>query len=61
MTFEKREKMRERLKKERVYTKSFRTRQCFGAASEVRHIPIEEYIMENNNNNNIGGIDDRHE
>ena len=38
MSFEKREKLRAKLKHERVNTKSFRTPQSFGAASEVRII-----------------------
>ena len=38
MTFEKREKLRAKLKQERVNTKSFRTPQSFGPASEVRKI-----------------------
>lgn len=38
MTFEKREKLRAKLKQERVNTKSFRTPQSFGPASEVRII-----------------------
>lgn len=51
LTFEKREKLREKKRKERVYTKNFRTIQSFGAASEVRHIPPEEYssIIDNLN------------
>lgn len=38
MPFEKREKLRSKLKQERVNTKAFRTPQTFGPASEVRHI-----------------------
>jgi hypothetical protein len=38
MTFEKREKLRSKLKQERVNTKSFRTPQSFGPASDVRII-----------------------
>lgn len=38
MTFEKREKLRAKLKQERVNTKSFRTPQSFGPASAVRII-----------------------
>ena len=34
MTFEKREKLRAKLKQERVNTKSFRTPQSFGPASD---------------------------
>jgi hypothetical protein len=49
MSFEEREKKRARLKKERVYTKAFKTPQSFGAASEVRHIDIEEYLKEKEN------------
>lgn len=35
ISFEKREKIRAELKKQRVYTKSFSTRQKFGPASDV--------------------------
>lgn len=47
ISFEKREKIRSKLKKERVYTKSFRTQQSFGAASEVRYIDINSFLKEN--------------
>lgn len=47
MSFESRESLRARLKKERVYTKSFRTPQSFGAASEVRHVSIDEWFNNN--------------
>lgn len=43
LAFEKREKLREQRRKERVYTKNFRTIQSFGAASEIIYIPPEEY------------------
>jgi len=46
MSFEKREKVRDRLRKEAAYTRSFKTPQSFGAASEVRHISIEQYLAE---------------
>lgn len=45
MSFEKREKLRSELKKERVYTKAFKTPQTFGAASKVTHISIEEFLQ----------------
>lgn len=51
MTFEDREKLREKLKKERVYTKTFWTGQTFGPASEVKQISIEEYLKEKANEN----------
>jgi ASC-1-like (ASCH) protein len=51
MTFEKREKLRARLKKERVYTKAFKTPQSFGAASAVRHISVEEYLEQQGTTN----------
>ena len=43
LAFEKKEKLREQKRKERVYTKNFRTIQSFGAASEIIYIPPEEY------------------
>ena len=47
MTFEKREKLRSSLKKERVYTKSFRTQQSFGPASDCIIIkPQHDNIQE---------------
>lgn len=48
MPFEKREKLRAKLKKERVYTKAFKTRQSFGAASECFSFDPEEiqYMVE---------------
>lgn len=48
MSFEKREKLRYKLKKERVYTKAFKTRQSFGAASECFSFDPEEieYMVE---------------
>ena len=49
MSFEKREKVREKLRKEAVYTRSFKTPQSFGAASPVRHIPVEDYLKEKAN------------
>lgn len=45
MTFEKRERLRSNLKKERVNTRNFRTPQSFGPASEVRIIkPTDDNI-----------------
>ncbi len=48
MPFEKREKLRLQLKKERVYTKAFKTPQAFGAASECFTFSPEEieYMVE---------------
>ena len=46
MTFENREKVRKQLREESVYTRSFKTPQKFGAASPVRHIPIDDYLKE---------------
>ena len=46
MTFEGREKIRSKLKQERVYTKSFKTPQSFGAAGKVVHINVEEFLKE---------------
>lgn len=43
LAFEKKEKLREQKRKEKVYTKNFRTIQSFGAASKIIHIPPEEY------------------
>jgi hypothetical protein len=51
MPFEQREKYREKMRKETAYTKSFSTRQSFGAASEVRHISVEDYLKEKQNGN----------
>jgi hypothetical protein len=48
MPFEKREKVRKKLREEAAYTKSFQTRQKFGAASGVRHISVEDYLREKN-------------
>jgi hypothetical protein len=42
MTFEKREKIRAKLKKERVNTRSFLTPQSFGPASKVRYIRLPD-------------------
>lgn len=57
ISFEKREKLRSKLKKERVYTKSFRTKQSFGAASECFTFSPEEieYMVE------VYGIGESHE
>jgi hypothetical protein len=44
MSFEKREKYREKMRKEAVTTKSFRTPQSFGAASKCVSLSIEEYL-----------------
>lgn len=49
MTFEKRERYRDQMRKQAAYTKTFRTPQSFGAASPVRHIPVEEYLKEKAN------------
>ena len=49
MSFEKRERIREQLRKEAVYTRSFKTPQSFGAASPVRHISVEDYLREKEN------------
>lgn len=46
MSYEKRERVRKQLRKEAVYTRAFKTPQSFGAASPVRHVPIEEYLKE---------------
>lgn len=45
LSFEKREKRRAQLKKERVYTKAFSTRQSFGAASDVIVLNANAYIQ----------------
>ena len=44
MSFEKRERTRKRLREEAAYTKSFTTRQSFGAASNCVSLSIEEYL-----------------
>jgi hypothetical protein len=49
MSFEKRERYRDKMRKEAAYTKTFRTPQSFGAASPVRHISVEEYLKEKSN------------
>jgi hypothetical protein len=49
MSFEEREKYRDKMRKEAAYTKTFRTPQSFGAASPVRHIHVEEYLKEKTN------------
>ena len=46
MPFEKREKIRKQLREEAVYTRSFRTKQSFGAASPVRQISVIQYLSE---------------
>lgn len=46
MSFEKREKVRAELKKERVYTKSFSTKQKFGPASDVIILDKESYLQQ---------------
>lgn len=51
MSYEQRERVRKQLREEAVYTRSFKTPQSFGAASEVRHISIEEYMKEKQNGN----------
>jgi hypothetical protein len=50
MSFEKREKIRKKLKQEAVYTRSFKTPQSFGAASNVKILTLEEYIYLNGGN-----------
>jgi hypothetical protein len=49
MSFEKRERYRDKMRKEAAYTKTFRSIQSFGAASPVRHIPVEDYLKEKAN------------
>jgi hypothetical protein len=49
MSFEKRERYRDQMRKQAAYTKTFRTPQSFGAASPVRHIPVEDYLKEKAN------------
>lgn len=49
MSFEKREKIRKKLKQEAVYTRSFKTPQSFGAASNVIHLTLEEYLARGGN------------
>jgi hypothetical protein len=44
MSFEKREKVRKKLREEAVYTRSFKTPQSFGAASKCVSLSIEEYL-----------------
>jgi len=44
MSFEKREKVRTKLRQEAVYTRKFRTPQSFGAASKCVSLTPEEYL-----------------
>ena len=44
MSFEKREKYRDKMRKEAATTKSFRTPQSFGAASKCISLSVEEYL-----------------
>ena len=54
MSFEKREKIRTQLRKEAVYTRSFKTPQSFGAASKCVSLSLEEYINRGGDINIIG-------
>jgi hypothetical protein len=49
MSFEKREKVRKMLKEEAVYTRSFKTPQSFGAASNCVSLTVEEYLANSPN------------
>jgi hypothetical protein len=51
MPYEQRERVRKQLREEAVYTRSFKTPQTFGAASEVRRISVEDYLKEKQNGN----------
>lgn len=44
MSFEKREKVRKKLRQEAVYTRHFRSEQSFGAASKCVSLTPEEYL-----------------
>ena len=44
MSFEQREKYRDKMRKEAAYTKTFRTPQSFGAASKCVSLTPEEYL-----------------
>ena len=49
MPFEKREKLRKKLRENAAYTKSFKTPQSFGAASNCISLTIEEYLASGGN------------
>ena len=49
MSFEKREKVRKKLREEAVYTRSFKTPQSFGAASKCVSLSAEEYLASSPN------------
>ena len=51
MSFEKRERVRKKLREESAYNRCFRTPQSFGAASPVRRISVEDYLREKQNGN----------
>ena len=51
MSFEKRERYRDKMRKEAAYTKAFRSIQSFGAASPVRIISTEDYLKETPDDN----------
>jgi hypothetical protein len=46
MPYEQREKVRKKLREESPYSRHFKTPQSFGAASPVKHIPVEQYLKE---------------
>ena len=54
MSFEKREKIRAQLRKEAVYTRSFKTPQSFGAASNCISLSLEEYLVKGGDPSIIG-------
>ena len=47
MSFEKRERLRKKLREEAVYTRHFRSEQTFGAASKCVSLSLEEYLSSN--------------
>jgi len=51
MSFEKRERVRKKLREESPYSRHFKTPQSFGPASGVRHISVEDYMKEKQNGN----------
>lgn len=53
MSFEKREKIRKRLREESVYTRSFKTPQSFGAASKVKRFTLDQFIQHNGGNTEV--------
>jgi hypothetical protein len=59
MSFEKREKIRKKLREEAVYTRRFRTPQSFGAASNCYNLTIEEYLSSGGDLNLIGVKNER--